>query len=347
MNTAGAGLRAAFAAAESGMFPDFAVRAGIRALLRARLRSLAASPPLDETSLRSGPIAAAPHEADGQLHEVPPAFFRLVLGPWRKYSCCLWPDGHGDATLAEAELAMLKLTCARAKLGDGQEILDLGCGWGALTVFAAERYPGSRIVAVPNTATQRRHLEGRARRRGLSNVEVVEGDISALDLGREGFDRVVAVEIFEHMNNLELLLERISRWMRPHARLFVHVFCHRERAYRFSRRGPGGWMAGEFFTGGLMPHASLVPKFRGRLIPEVDWFVAGTHYARTASAWLANLDREREGVATIFEDTFGRAAASRWVRRWRLFLLAAAETFGYRDGHEWGVSHHRFRKPGR
>ncbi|MCE2422655.1 MAG: class I SAM-dependent methyltransferase [Gemmatimonadetes bacterium] len=345
MSIAGAVVRGALAAAESGRVPDFAVRAGIRALLRGRLRSLATEPPLDEDTLRTGPIAPAPREANEQHYEVPAAFFELVLGPWHKYSCCLWPDGDRELTLADAELAMLEVTCARAGLSDGQDILDLGCGWGALTLFAAERYPGSRIVAVSHSASQRRHIGARARRRGLDNVLVVTADVSDLHFASERFDRVVSVEMFEHMNNHALLLKRIANWMRPRARLFVHVFCHHARAYRFCREGPGDWMAREFFTGGLMPSPTLVPKFRSELEPEDDWFVPGTHYARTSEAWLANLDRERGGVASIFAETYGPASSARWVQRWRLFFLAVAETFAYGGGREWGVSHHRFRKP--
>ncbi len=336
--------RSAFSAAESGKLPDAAIRTGIRALLRERLRSLAEEPPLDEATLRTGPIAQAPREANEQHYEVPAAFFELVLGPWQKYSSCLWPNGDQDFTLADAELAMLQLTCSRAKLSDGQDILDLGCGWGALTIFAAEQYPRSRIVAVSHSASQRRHIEDRAHQRGLGNVEVITADISDLDLEPESFDRVVSVEMFEHMNNYELLVKKITSWMRPWSRLFVHVFCHHSHAYRFSGEGPGDWMAREFFTGGLMPSSSLVPKFRGELMPEVDWFLAGSHYARTAEAWLDNLDAARDEVASIFADTYGAGSADRWVQRWRLFFLAVAETFGYGGGREWGVSHHRFLK---
>jgi len=345
MSIAGAVVRRALAVAESGRIPDFVARAGIRTLLRGRLRSLASQPPLDEASLRTGPIAPAPREANEQHYEVPAAFFELVLGPWQKYSCCLWPNDASDLTLGDAELAMLDVTCNRAGLADGQDILDLGCGWGALTLFAAERYPDSRVVAVSHSASQRRHIEARARRRGLDNVIVVTADISNLHLAREQFDRVVSVEMFEHMNNYELLVKRITNWMRPGARLFVHVLCHHARAYRFSRDGPGDWMAREFFTGGLMPSSTLVPKFSGELDPEDDWFLPGTHYALTSEAWLANLDRKRGRVASIFADTYGPASSARRVQCWRLFFLAVAETFAYRDGREWGVSHHRFRKP--
>ena len=346
MTIANALAHRAFAAAESGHVPDFAVRAGIRALLRGRLRALASEPPLNEATLRTGPIAPAPREANEQHYEVPAAFFELVLGPWRKYSCCLWPENGLDLTLGDAEVSMLDLTCSRARLGDGQDILDLGCGWGALTLFAAERYPGSRIVAVSHSASQRRYIEERAKRRGLGNIRVITADVSDLDLERESFDRVVSVEMFEHMNNYDRLVKRITGWMRPQARLFVHVFCHHARAYRFSREGPGDWMAREFFTGGLMPSRSLVPAFRGDLVLEADWFLPGTHYARTAEAWLANLDEAHTSVAKVLAHAYAPASADRRTHRWRLFFLAVAETFAYRGGREWGLSHHRFKKPG-
>ena len=339
--------RSAFTAAESGIVPDHVVRAGIRALLRERLRSLADEPALDEATLRTGPIAPAPQEANEQHDEVPAAFLEPVLGPWHKYSSCLWPDGDHDFTLADAEVAMLKLTCSRAKLADGQDVLDLGCGWGALTLFAAEHYPRSRIVAVSHSTSQRHHIEELARQRGLGNIQVITADISGLEFEPESFDRVVSVELFEHMNNYEALMKKIAAWMRPWARLFVHVFCHHARAYRFSREGPGDWMSREFFTGGLMPSPSLVPRFRGELVPEVDWFVAGSHYARTAEAWLDNLDAAQAEVTSVFADTYGLESAARWVQRWRLFFLAVAETFAYGDGREWGVSHHRFQKQAR
>ncbi|MXX70812.1 MAG: class I SAM-dependent methyltransferase [Gemmatimonadetes bacterium] len=347
MSIAGAIVRSSLAVAESGRIPDFVTRVGIRTLLRGRLRSLVSEPPLDEATLRIGPIAPAPREANEQHYEVPAEFFELVLGPWQKYSCCLWPDDAPDLTLADAELAMLDITCARADLSDGQDILDLGCGWGALTLFAAERYPGSRIFAVSHSASQRRHIEARARRRGLDNVIVITGDISRLQLAREQFDRVVSVEMFEHMNNFSRLVDKITDWMRPRARLFVHVMCHHARAYRFLRDGPGDWMAREFFTGGLMPSPTLVPKFRGELESEDSWFLPGTHYARTSEAWLANLDRERGRVLSVLADTYGPASSALRLQRWRLFFLAVAETFGYRAGREWGVSQHRFRKPSR
>lgn len=333
----------AFSAAERGMLGDSVTRAGIRFLLRSRLRALGRSAPLDEDTLREGPIAPAPREANEQHYEVPAEFFQLVLGPWRKYSSGFWA---GDSTtLEESEVAMLELTCDRAGLEDGQDVLDLGCGWGALSLFAAERYPDSRIVAVSHSRSQRVFIEEEASRRGLSNLRVITQDVGALHFEPAAFDRVVSVEMFEHMNNYETLMGRISRWMRPDARLFIHVFCHHEKAYRFSTDGPGDWMAREFFTGGLMPSSSLLPRFRGDLEAEDDWYVSGEHYARTSEAWLRQLDQRKREVHDLFSDTYGSSDADRWIERWRLFFLAVAETFAYRDGQEWGVAHHRFRKP--
>ena len=244
------------------------------------------------------PSLPAPRAAKEQHYEVPAAFFEQVLGPWRKYSSCLWPEDNPDFTLADAELAMLELTCARAGLADRQDILDLGCGWGALTLYAAERYPASRIVAVSHSGSQRRYIEARAKRRRLANIRVITGDISDLDLKHEGFDRVVSVEMFEHMNNLERLVKRITSWMRPHARLFVHVFCHHARAYRFSRQGRGDWMAREFFTGGLMPSPSLIPSVRGRLVAR-GRLVRPRHALRAYCGSLARESGCRAGPGGI------------------------------------------------
>ncbi len=332
----------AFSAAEQGRFGDPVTRVGIRFLLQRRLRSLERQPPLDEATLRTGPIAPAPREANEQHYEVPAEFFQLVLGPWRKYSSGLWKTDN--ATLADAEVAMLELTCDRALPADGQDVLDLGCGWGALTLFAAEKYPNSRIVAVSHSNSQREFIEQETLRLGLPNVRVITADVADLRLDDGAFDRVVSVEMFEHMNNYERLLGRIARWMRPDARLFIHVFCHHDQAYRFGTEGAGDWMAREFFTGGLMPSSSLLPRCTQELETEQDWFVPGVHYARTSEAWLERLDGHRDEVRDLFAATYGATDADRWIERWRLFFLAVAETFAFRAGREWGVAHHRFRK---
>jgi cyclopropane-fatty-acyl-phospholipid synthase len=327
------------------MVGDTMTRVGIRTLVRSRLRSLDGDAGIDLDSLSRGPIAPAPSEANEQHYEVPAEFFRLVLGPWRKYSCGYWPAP--TTTLPESESAMLDLTCRRALIENGQDVLDLGCGWGAFSLYAARLNPESRFTAVSHSRSQRAFIEAEAAKIGVDNLEVITCDVNDLDLPAQRFDRVVSVEMFEHMSNYARLFERVADWMRPDATLFVHVFCHHDYAYRFETDGPGAWMAREFFTGGIMPSRGLLPRLSGALDLEDDWFLDGTHYARTAEAWLERTDSRRDEVRAVLADTYGEGAADRQVERWRLFFLAVAETFAYDDGCEWGVAHYRFRKPGR
>jgi cyclopropane-fatty-acyl-phospholipid synthase len=262
-----------------------------------------------------------------------------VLGPHLKYSSCYWPSGV--ATLGEAEAAMLALTAERAGLADGQDVLDLGCGWGALSLWAAARYPASRIVAVSNSASQRAYIEGEARARGLANLVVRTADVRALELPVASFDRVVSVEMFEHMRNYAALLARIATWLRPDGALFVHVFAHRQYAYPFEDAGTSDWMAREFFTGGIMPSAQLLHYFQDDLRIVDEWHLAGTHYAKTAECWYENLMARERDVMTVLTAAYG-ADARRRFQRWRVFFLACAELFGYREGTEWLVAHYRF-----
>jgi cyclopropane-fatty-acyl-phospholipid synthase len=270
---------------------------------------------------------------------VPAAFFERVLGPHLKYSSCYWP--RGVERLGDAEAAMLALTAERAGLADGQDVLDLGCGWGALSLWAARRFPASRITAVSNSRTQRALIEARARAAGLSNLTVRTADIRALELPASSFDRVVSVEMFEHMRNYELLLRRIAGWLRADGALFVHVFAHQRHAYPFEDAGRSDWMAREFFTGGLMPSTSLLHHFQRDLRLTDEWHLSGTHYARTAEAWYANLMAARAPIRALLASTYGDA--ERRFQRWRVFFLACAELFGYRGGREWLVAHYRFR----
>jgi cyclopropane-fatty-acyl-phospholipid synthase len=344
-------MRAAETLVDAGLLPDWLVRAGIRKNCAARLAEQRSGGPAGaaarllalETTLRHSPIAVATDAANAQHYEVPSAFFRLVLGPHLKYSCGLWPVGV--TTLAEAERRMLALTLERAQVADGQRILELGCGWGSLALMMAARFPASRILAVSNSSSQRAFVLEQARRRNLANLEVVTADINTFDTSQQ-FDRIVSVEMFEHVRNYEALFSRLARWLADDGRLFVHVFAHRRFAYTFDSRGDADWMARHFFSGGMMPSVSLFSQLQDVLEVEDQWRISGTHYERTANAWLDNLDRQREAVDAVLAATYGTSDAARWRARWRVFFMACAEMFGYRQGTEWGVSHYRFTKRG-
>ncbi len=334
---------------EQGFVPDRLIRQSIRWLCRSRLEEIAATDcEATATALRAiidamagSPIAPLPEQANAQHYEVPAAFFDQVLGPRRKYSCGYWPPGVTD--LAAAETAALALTCERAGVADGQAILELGCGWGSLTLWLAEHYPAARITAVSNAHAQRQHIEALAAHRGLTNIRVITADMN--DFDTEGrFDRVVSVEMFEHMRNYQELMARIHAWLKPGGTLFVHVFSHRHLAYPFETDGADNWMGRYFFTGGLMPSRDLLPSFQDDLKLEEEWHLNGRHYQRTLEAWLANQDRRRAEVLALFRETYGPEQAERWFQRWRVFFMACAELFGYGHGEEWGVSHYRFGK---
>jgi cyclopropane-fatty-acyl-phospholipid synthase len=349
------GARLVDTAVDRGVLPDPLLRAAIRRLLRRRAASLRVGGVEQReerkrrlvADLLAGPVALSTREANEQHYEVPTELFELMLGPRLKYSSAYWPEGVDD--LGAAEEAMLELTCERAGIGDGQDILDLGCGWGSLSLYIARRHPTSRIVAVSNSATQRIHIERTAAEHGLANVVVLTADVNDLgvlahtDRVRPGsFDRVVSVEMFEHVRNHARLTERIATWLRPEGKLFVHVFAHHADAYPFETGTSADWMARHFFTDGLMPSHDLLPRVARGLEAEDHWAISGRHYARTLRAWLDRLDEGRDRAQALLADTYGRDEAVAWFRRWRVFNIACEELFAFDGGDEWHVSHHLF-----
>ena len=339
-------IAAAAGAVERLALPDVVTRAGIALLVDRTGRRLERADPDAErgfaAAMASFPIAERPDAANAQHYELPPEFFALILGPRRKYSCCLYEDAK---TLADAEEHALAETAAHAGLADGQRILELGCGWGSLSLWMAEHYPSSDIVSVSNSGPQRGFIEAEAARRGLARLRVVTADMNDFDAGRR-FDRVVSVEMWEHMSNWQALLRRTRGWVEPDGRLFLHVFSHRSMPYRFDHGDASDWIAQHFFTGGIMPSHGLIRHLDSEFTVEAEWRWSGIHYRRTAEDWLANYDANTPAIERILREVYGDEAML-WKRRWRLFFLATAGLFGARNGAEWGVSHYRLRPDGR
>jgi len=334
-----------------GLLPDPLVRVGIRNLLSKKLREEGLGS-LEERDARfaafragldASPIAINTSDANEQHYQVPTEFYLNVLGPRLKYSSGYWSGQH--TTFLESEEAMLELTSRRAGLKDGQKILELGCGWGSLTLWMAEHYPNASITAVSNSYTQRLHIEAEAQRRELYNVRIITADMNTFEPPEPGtYDRTVSVEMFEHMKNYRELMKRIAGWLKPDGKLFVHIFTHREYAYHFEGVDPSDWITRYFFSGGTMPSHDLLLYFQDQLKIEEHWKVSGTHYARTSEAWLSTMDENKKMITPILEKTYGGDQAGKWRAYWRIFFMSCAELWGYRGGEEWIVSHYLFSK---
>jgi len=336
---------------EKGLVPDSVIRAGIRRLCRQRLKDINADN-LERIAewmesfvsrMNRSPVALVPELANEQHYEVPPEFFREVLGSHAKYSSCHW--GKGVETLDQAEEEGLEITCRHAGIINGMDILDLGCGWGSLSLWIAQRYPDCTVTSVSNSAPQGDFIRARAEALGLDNIRVLTADMNRFQAEQQ-FDRIVSVEMFEHMRNYGELFRRISHWLKPSGRFFMHIFCHRSCAYEFLDQGPSDWMSRHFFSGGIMPSDDLPLRFQQylNLIRHHRW--NGRHYEKTANAWLANMDRRQEQILPILERTYGKKNAERWFGRWRIFFMACAELFAFNDGQEWFVSHYLFERAG-
>ena len=329
---------------EKNLLPDAAIRFGIRRLLAQRLRDESGYDAAAYVAdLKHRGIAEQTQAANEQHYEVPTRFYQLCLGPRLKYSGCLYPNG--DESLAQAEAHMLDLYAERGEFADGQDVLELGCGWGSITLYLAGKYPNSRFTAVSNSRTQKIHIDATAARLGLANVTVITADMNSFQAPSASFDRVISIEMFEHMKNYQRLLANIAAWLRPAGKLFVHIFTHHCCSYHFVARDQSDWMSRYFFTGGQMPAHDLLPQFQDDLQLEQDWRINGRHYQQTAEHWLQNMDLHRSEIMPLFAQTYGTANATRWWVYWRVFYMSCAELWGYRNGEEWLVSHYRFCKP--
>jgi cyclopropane-fatty-acyl-phospholipid synthase len=335
---------------EQGLVPDAVIRSAIRRLLKQRLAEIhaddlerhAADTADFIAMMDRAPLAPLPEKANEQHYEVPSSFFGLALGAHRKYSACFL--NTNTRSLDEAEAAALAITCERAELANGQLILELGCGWGSLSLWMAEHYPNANITAVSNSNSQREYIVSEAMRRNLTNLRVITCDMNDFDI-EQRFDRIVSVEMFEHMRNYRQLFERVHSWLAPGGKFFMHIFVHRDVPYEFLDANSSDWMSRHFFSGGIMPSNDLPLFFQDHLKIKQRWQWSGTHYEKTANAWLANMDARRAEVFPLLAQTYGANAAEQWFNRWRIFFMACAELWGYRNGQEWFVSHYLFERP--
>ncbi|KAI7996316.1 hypothetical protein LOK49_LG10G00987 [Camellia lanceoleosa] len=337
------------ASLERNLLPDAVIRRLTRLLLSTRLRS-GYQPSSDlqlshllhfAHSLREMPIAIKTETAKSQHYELPTSFFKLVLGKQLKYSCCLFTDV--SKTLEDAEKAMLELYCERAQIKDGHSVLDVGCGWGSLSLYIAQKYSNCKVTGICNSTTQRAYIEEQSRDLQLQNLEVTVADIGTFDMDAS-YDRIFSIEMFEHMKNYKDLLKKISKWMKPDSLLFVHHFCHKAFAYHFEDVNEDDWITRYFFTGGTMPSANLLLYFQDDVSVVNHWLVNGKHYAKTSEEWLKRMDENLSSIKPIMESTYGKDSAVKWTVYWRTFFMAVAELFGYNNGDEWMVALFLFKK---
>ncbi len=335
---------------EKNKVPDSLIRVGIRKLLKQRLKDehkgnveaqQAHLMNLIEELKATPTIAVNTQEANEQHYEVPTGFYQYCLGKHLKYSSGYWKPGVTDIDTSEKD--MLELTCERAELKDGQQVLELGCGWGSLSLFMAAKFPKSTFTVVSNSRTQKQHIDEQARQRGITNLTVITNNINDFKLERT-FDRIVSVEMFEHMRNYQKLMKLVADLLKPDGKLFVHIFTHKEYAYKFEVIDESDWMSKYFFTGGIMPSDDLLLYFNEHLSIEKHWHVSGMHYSKTSEAWLQNMDKHKAQIMPLFEATYGKDQAVKWWVYWRIFYMACAELWAYKGGEEWIVSHYLFQK---
>ena len=327
---------------ELGVIPESILRVAIKKLIQKRLLEIPVNSEVRKSQkanfieeLQSSPIALSTKIANEQHYEVPPAFFQEIMGAHLKYSCGLFDKN--TISLDEAEENMLQLYIERLDIKNNQKILDLGCGWGSFSLYAAAKFPNSTFVAVSNSNDQIEFINNTAAARSLENIKAIKQDMNNLSLD-ESFDRIISIEMFEHMRNYGALLKKLRNHLHNDGKMFVHIFTHRDHPYPYEVRGPSDWMSKYFFTSGLMPSHDIFSYFEEDLVVEQSWKINGSHYARTCNLWLENHYKNKKTILDIFTGHYPNPR--QWFVRWQLFFLACEKLFAYNEGKEWFVSHY-------